>query len=270
MAGEWVLLTLCLVLVCLRIFLRLVKSRERLLFSDIILIISVIDAIGLIICDTLTFHIGAMDNEIYSVELSKISFSSNYFYDVGIGFPKMGMLAYYWGIFPTSRPKLRWALYAVTAYVCASYITILWDDTFFCGGDVSVQWSQDEDACSVFWADDPFYINFALNLSCYIFVYGLPLFLLKNAPKSIIPGIMVTFGMGLLTLIVCVVRFAGLETITDQDNLVYIMSMLEMAMAILTTTLPGLLSLFNVGKTYDIESTPESPTVGEEKHTNIN
>jgi hypothetical protein len=110
-----------------------------------------------------------MDDWAPSVALSKVSFASNYFYDVGMGFPKISMLAFYWGIFPTNRPTLRKAVYAVTAYVCTAYFVVLWIDTFYCGVPVSVQWSQEEGACSVFYATTPFYFNFAVNLSSYVF-----------------------------------------------------------------------------------------------------
>lgn len=117
----------------------------------------------------MTYKLGVMDDWAPSVALSKVSFASNYFYDVGMGFPKMSMLAFYWGIFPTNRPTLRKAVYAVTAYVCTAYMIVLWMDTFYCGVPVSVQWSQEEGACSVFYAPIPFYFNFAMNLSSYIF-----------------------------------------------------------------------------------------------------
>jgi hypothetical protein len=32
-----------------------------------------------------------------------------------------------------------------------------------------VQWSQDPEACSVFYATEPFYFNFAMNQSSYVF-----------------------------------------------------------------------------------------------------
>lgn len=110
-----------------------------------------------------------MDNYATSVALKKVSFASNYFYDVGMGFPKMSMLAFYWGIFPANRPTLRKAVYAVTGYVFLVYFIVLWLDTFFCGVPVSVQWSPDPDACSVFYATEPFYFNFAMNQSSYVF-----------------------------------------------------------------------------------------------------
>lgn len=84
------------------------------------------------------------------------------------------MLAFYWGVFPSDRPTLRKAMYVVTAYVCCAYMTVLWIDTFYCGVPVSIQWSQEEGACSVFYADTPFYFNFSMNLSCYLFSKSSP------------------------------------------------------------------------------------------------
>jgi hypothetical protein len=85
------------------------------------------------------------------------------------------MLAFYWGVFPADRPALRKALYVITAYVCLGYTAILFDDTFYCGTPVSVQWSQEDGACSVFYAEPPFYFNTAVNLSSYIFSKSHPI-----------------------------------------------------------------------------------------------
>jgi hypothetical protein len=88
-----------------------------------------------------------------------------------MGFPKMSMLAFYWAYFQPSTgisSVMRKSLYGITAFVCLSYTAILWDDTFFCGKDVSIQWSQEDGACSVFYAPEPFILNFTLNLACYI------------------------------------------------------------------------------------------------------
>lgn len=87
-----------------------------------------------------------------------------------MGFPKLSMLAFYWSYFLPSNgisSAMRKTLYGITAFVCISYLVILFDDTFFCGKDVSVQWSQEEGACSVFYAPEPFILNFTLNLACY-------------------------------------------------------------------------------------------------------
>ncbi|KAK2051222.1 archaeal flagellin N-terminal-like domain-containing protein [Colletotrichum caudatum] len=246
MISEWILLMASYVFVGLRVYTRLFRLREKLVLSDYLLILSAVNALGLIICDTLTYQMGVMDNWEPSVALSKISFASNYFYDVGMGFPKMSMLAFYWAYFPAdTSPAMRKALWGISAFVGISYITILWDDTFFCGKDVSVQWSQEDGACSVFYAPEPFILNFTLNLACYIFVYFLPLTLLIQGVLKPSKGLNFTLVLGLLTIFTTIVRFICLKIGTGQENLVYPLSVLEMTLAITVVALPGLKPLLD-------------------------
>jgi hypothetical protein len=155
----------------MRVYTRLFHLRDRLDWSDKLLIASALDALGLIVCDTLTFQTGVMDEYAPSEELSKasfpdqtslprpfrpaspllpahastaqISFASNYFYDFGLGLPKLSMLAFYWASFNLGRRRaMRKMLWGTTAFVVACYLTSLFDDTFFCGRNVSVQWSR--------------------------------------------------------------------------------------------------------------------------------
>ncbi|KAE8828223.1 hypothetical protein PTNB73_06681 [Pyrenophora teres f. teres] len=213
----------------------------RLDWSDYLLLVSAADALGLIICDTLTYQMGVMDEYETSVKLSKISFASNYFYDVGMGFPKLSMLAFYWSFFNLSgHPSLRKMLFAFTGFVIACYLTILFDDTFFCGTPVSVQWSQEEGACSVFYAPEPFILNFTLNLACYLVVYAIPVVLLIKGVLRSSTGVALTFGLGGLTIASGIVRFVCLKVGTGQENLVYPLSMVEMALSIIVVSLPGL------------------------------
>ncbi|KAH7171630.1 archaeal flagellin N-terminal-like domain-containing protein [Fusarium sp. MPI-SDFR-AT-0072] len=255
--SEWILLAASYVFVGLRIYARLFRAREKLTWSDYLLLLSAVDALALIICDTLTFQMGVMDEYETSVKLSKISFASNYFYDVGMGFPKMSMLAFYWAYFLPSTGMssgMRKALYGITAFVCASYMAIFWDDTFFCGKDVSVQWSQEEGACSVFYAPEPFILNFTLNLACYLAVYTLPLILLVQGVLQPSKGVTATFVLGALTICTTIVRFVTLKVGTGQENLVYPMSMLEMALAITVVALPGLKPLVDRSPKHETRS----------------
>lgn len=71
--SEWILLAVSYVFVGLRIYARLFRLREKLAVSDWILILSAINALGLIICDTLTYQIGVLDDWTPSVALSKVS-----------------------------------------------------------------------------------------------------------------------------------------------------------------------------------------------------
>ncbi|KAG9694349.1 hypothetical protein KCU95_g5452, partial [Aureobasidium melanogenum] len=245
MISEWILLIAAWALVGLRMYTRLIVQKQKLRLSEYILLFSALIGLGLIICDTLTFELGVMDDWEPSVKLSKISFASNYFYDFGMGFPKLSMLAFYWGVFPADRPTLRKAMYVVTAYVCCAYMTVLWMDTFYCGVPVSVQWSQEEGACSVFYADTPFYFNFSMNLSCYLFIYGLPLFLLKGMSKEHKAAIYFTFSLGIIPALTTLIRFITLNTDSTEPNLVYILSMVEMATALAAVSVPGLKPLLD-------------------------
>ncbi|KAG9206246.1 hypothetical protein G6514_004970 [Epicoccum nigrum] len=248
MISEWILLVLAYAFVGARIYTRLIRLRQKLDWSDYLLIVSALDALALIICDTLTYQMGVLDDYETSVKLSKISFASNYFYDVGMGFPKLSMLAFYWAYFNlSSHPGLRKMLYGMTGFVVACYLTILFDDTFFCGSNVSVQWSQEDGACSVFYAPEPFILNFTLNLACYLVVYAIPTILLARGVLRSSRGVTLTFALGALTIISGIVRFVCLKVGTGQENLVYPLSMVEMTLSIIVVSLPGLKPLAGRG-----------------------
>lgn len=70
--SEWILLAASYVFVGLRIYARLFRAREKLTWSDYLLLLSAVDALALIICDTLTFQMGVMDEYETSVKLSKV------------------------------------------------------------------------------------------------------------------------------------------------------------------------------------------------------
>ncbi|KAH6693848.1 archaeal flagellin N-terminal-like domain-containing protein [Plectosphaerella plurivora] len=264
--SEWVLIAVAFVFVALRVYTRLVRLREKLTWADWLLVASAINALGLIICDTLTFQLGVMDNWEPSVALSKIGFASNYFYDVGMGFPKLSMVAFYWAYFPVeSSPGIRKVLWGITAFVCACYLAILFDDTFFCGSDVSVQWSQEEGACSVFYAPEPFILNFTLNLACYLVVYALPLALLIKGTLPASKGVTLTFVLGTLTIFTTIIRFVTLKVGTGQPNLVYPLSIVEMTLAIIVVALPGLKPLFD--RSSRRESSVETVDVNQQAKT---
>jgi hypothetical protein len=74
--SEWILLAIAYVFVGLRVYARLFRAREKLAWSDILLIISAFNALALIICDTLTFQMGVLDNYEVSVKLSKVRSTS--------------------------------------------------------------------------------------------------------------------------------------------------------------------------------------------------
>lgn len=73
--SEWILLVVAYVFVAARIYTRLFRLRQKLDWSDYLLIASALDALGLIICDTLTYQMGVLDEYETSVELSKVGYT---------------------------------------------------------------------------------------------------------------------------------------------------------------------------------------------------
>jgi hypothetical protein len=267
MISEWILLVFSYVFVAARVYTRLFRLREKMNWADWLLIASALDAMGLIICDTLTYRMGVLDNYEESVKLKKISFASNYFYDFGMGFPKLSMLAFYWTFFDLkAQPAMRKMLWGMTAFVVVCYLTVLFDDTFFCGGNVSVQWSLEEGACSVFYAPEPFILNFTLNLACYLVCYAVPLILLGQGILKKSTGVTLTFCLGALTIISGIVRFASLKIGTGQENLVYPLSMVEMTLSIIVVSVPGLKPLLG-GSTASVNGSTGTTMNETERYT---
>jgi len=131
------------------------------------------------------------------------------------------MLAFYCAYFKLGgERRLRRLLRFTTAFVIVCYLTTLFDDTFFCGRIVSVQWSQEQGACSVFYAREPFILNFALGLACYLAIYSIPIVLLFHGILQASPGIKLTVVLGSLPISAGVIRFVCLNVKIDQENLV--------------------------------------------------
>jgi hypothetical protein len=61
--------------VAARIYTRLFRLRSKLDWSDYLLLASALVALGLIICDTLTYQMGVMNEYETSEKLSKVPFS---------------------------------------------------------------------------------------------------------------------------------------------------------------------------------------------------
>jgi hypothetical protein len=161
--------------------------------SDSFLIASILNAIGLFATDVLTYKWGGMADDdapepstAQLVALKKVShllvwsgldwllrhqvqFAGNVFYDTGIYWPKLAILALYFRLVPPTMPTLRKALYAVTIFTGCAMVTTFFLDTFWCGRQVSVQWSPEEGACNTFNSKEVFRIDWATNVTTDVF-----------------------------------------------------------------------------------------------------
>jgi len=72
------MLVLAYILVGLRVSVRLMLKQRHLVVSDGLLLLGALCLLGLVICDTITFHAGAMsDFSMKSEELGKVARTCN-------------------------------------------------------------------------------------------------------------------------------------------------------------------------------------------------
>ncbi|CAJ0553193.1 Ff.00g117050.m01.CDS01 [Fusarium sp. VM40] len=251
---EAVLLGVSALLVLARLTLRTIRQRQSLTISDWFLIASLLDAAALFGTDTAAYNLGGMDEYdpnapersiTDQITLKKVAFAGNYFYDTGIYLPKLALLALYFKLIPQTLPMLRKFLYGTTAMTGTFMITTCFLDTFWCGANVSVNWEIDG-ACSTFDSKDVFRIDWALNFVSDLLVFALPFPLLFGLQLSrrYKVGLVAIFASGLITLGASIGRFITIDTIHAWTN-VYVLSMTEIAAAIVVVSLPALKSLLH-------------------------
>ncbi|KAI4713146.1 hypothetical protein J4E89_002125 [Alternaria sp. Ai002NY15] len=252
---EATLMALAIFLASGRLVPRLLQ-RQYPTVSDSLLIASILDAIGLFVTDYLTYIWGGMtDNAEAStarvIALKKVQFAGNAFYDTGIYWPKLAILALYYRLIPPTMPWLRKALYAVTLFTGSAMVSTFFLDTFWCGRQVSSNWSPDEAACNTFSSKEVFRIDWSLNITSDVFIFALPFPLLRSLQlrRRQIWGLVATFSLGIVTIAMSVLRFATIEVIYAWTN-VYVLSMTEMAVAIMVVSLPSMRSFLRRGSLF--------------------
>ncbi|KAL5378365.1 hypothetical protein DPSP01_009122 [Paraphaeosphaeria sporulosa] len=233
--------------------------------SDSFLIASILNMLALFITDTMTYKLGGMSDagpsEADLIKLKKVQFAGNYFYDTGIYLPKLAIVALYYRLIPPTMPWLRKALYIVSAFVGAAMVTTCFLDTFWCGRQVSSNWSTDEEACNTFASKEVFRTDWALNVTSDLSIFTLPFPLLYKLQlgRRQIWGLVITFGLGVITISVSVVRFATIEVIQAWTN-VYVLSMAEMSVSIMVVALPSMRSFLRRGSLFSSKKTYGSST----------
>ena len=64
---------------------------------------------------------------------------SIYFFDTGLYFPKVSLVAFYWWLIPQGFRRLRYAVYATTAIVVACFVASILCDTLL-APNISDNW----------------------------------------------------------------------------------------------------------------------------------
>ncbi|WAO91732.1 Hypothetical protein NCS54_00921300 [Fusarium falciforme] len=241
---EWTFMVLAYVFVACRLYVRLCMRGLRLYSADYWLIVGLMSCQGLLICDTLTYSMNAMDDfTITSVSLDKIRFATNYFFDTGIYFPKFSIIAFYYNLIPPTHPQMRIALYILTFITGAFALVTFFGDTFWCGPDPSVNWRRTSDeSCTVFAAMDLMRLNWSLNFITEVLNVAFPFPLifdlsLRSRREKVALGAI--FALGTITIGVSVGRFVTMLHVSN-DISIYIWATAEICISVIVVALSAL------------------------------
>lgn len=239
--ANGVLLSVAGLVILLRAWIRIGIERRSPILSDWLVAIGWIFALGWVICCAITYRMGALDEySVTTVPLLKVYFASNYFFDIGLYFPKASLLALYCKVFQVHFKRLRIALYITILYVTLCWITSFCLDTVWCL-PIRNNWSISESQGSVWNSWAVFRINYAFNVSSDCIVFILPFFLLPyiHFPRRQKWALVGVFSLGLITIATSVSRFLfeNFNLQTSSDN---IWCTAEMCCACIVVSLPSL------------------------------
>ncbi|PVI07948.1 hypothetical protein DM02DRAFT_237013 [Periconia macrospinosa] len=242
-AIEWSLFTLAMILVCARVSVHIRMRNTTMHLSDTFLMMAVVSALGLLICDTLTYKAGAMTTfQEPTVDIWKVRFATNYVFDFGVYLPKFSMLAFYYRIVPCTAPQTRMALYGITAFILVSSMATLLADTFWCGPDPRVNRSNELTKCTVFTSMALVKMNWALHFTSEIMLFVLPLPLIGGlhlSQRREKTGLLFVFLLGAITIVVSTARFIAMMILSN-DIMIYILATAEFTIAIMILSLISL------------------------------
>ncbi|OBS28458.1 hypothetical protein FPOA_02396 [Fusarium poae] len=263
MSFEWSLMVIAYVLVAARVYVRLWLRNARLYSADYLLFAGLAACQGLLICDTLTFRMNAMDDfTINSVALKKIRFATNYFFDFGIYFPKFSILAFYFNLVPCTHPGMRTLLYALTGLTACFSLVTFFSDTFWCGPDPSVNWlDTDEEHCQAFMSMELMRLNWSMNFTSEVLnvLYPLPLLKeLKVNSRRKRAGLAIIFGLGFITIIVSIGRFIQ-TTFVSNDISIYIWATAEICISVMVVASTALRPLLRKMSNISMLSSHDRP-----------
>ncbi|CVK91302.1 uncharacterized protein FMAN_09445 [Fusarium mangiferae] len=265
MGFEWSFMTLAYIAVACRIYVRVVMRKARLFSADYWLIVGLLSCQGLLICDTITYSMDAMNNfTIDNVTIRKIRFATNHFFDTGIYFPKFSIIAFYFNLVPISQPKMRIALYGLAGLTVSFAIITFFCDWFWCGPDPSVNWAKGEQECTSFTSMTLMRLLWSMNFISEVLNVAYPIPLLAtlkmtSTRKKI--GLAVVFSLGVITIAVSVGRFITMVYV-DNAISIYIWATAEICISVivvaLTAVRPLLRKLTNLKSTTLLTSQDQS------------
>ncbi|EUC29016.1 hypothetical protein COCCADRAFT_29846 [Bipolaris zeicola 26-R-13] len=236
MVIEWCLYVTSIMLAGCRFGVHIQNKTTSMFVADMWLGLAVVNCTALIACDTATYRANEMSNFISPSEhVRRLRHATMYLFDGGLFIPKFSMLAFYIRIIPATSPKMRKGLWAVVCFVIVAAITAYVAITFWCGTDIAINWSDKPDACSAFSAKPLGQLTWSLNIISEIFIFFLPLPVIKSLNfryRREKAGLLCMFMLGSLTITSSLVRFAVQDLVVNNLPM-YVLAMAEYTISIM-------------------------------------
>ncbi|KAL6703043.1 hypothetical protein ACN47E_010250 [Coniothyrium glycines] len=246
---QALLLAIALIVTVLRCWVRIRISCRSLVLADYLVWCGWACTAGWFICSIKALRL-QIDHPLHGEDLVTDSadylttvFVAQYFFDIGIFFPKAALCAFYAWLVPRGLTNIRIALYACISFLAMAFVTTLLTDTLI-APKISDNWSIENQLNSTWNSYTCFAVAWALNFSTDIVLFCFPFFLisgLKLHRRQKI-GLIGVFSLGLITMTICLSRFI-VYTVTDfglDDASGNAWSTAEMCTAVIVVSLPSL------------------------------
>ncbi|KAK2609475.1 hypothetical protein N8I77_002972 [Diaporthe amygdali] len=238
-ALEWAFFVLAFAFLVARLWVRYSLRQYQAWISDVLLMVALVCTAGNIMCDTLIYRVnGLMEYKNVTQYLGKIRFTTKFFFDAGLYFPKFSLVMSYSAMVPVTEPRMRIFLTCIATYLVLACLTAIFADTFWCGSYVSINWLNPHE-CSSFSNPHLQKLTWTMNIlgELLLFIFPFPILnSLKFTQLREKIGLGLIFAMGLFTILVSTGRFMFMIFLTNDISL-SVWTTVEMSISVMVVSL---------------------------------
>ncbi|KAG8158084.1 hypothetical protein KVR01_011845 [Diaporthe batatas] len=236
---EWGFFVLAFSFLLARFWVRVSLRQYQAWVSDVLLVVALVCTMGNIMCDTLIYKVdGLLEYKHVTQYLGKVRFSTKFFFDAGLYFPKFSLLMNYSTMVPLTEPRMRMFLGIIAVYLVLACLTAIFADLFWCGVDVSINWLNPL-KCSSFSNPHLQKVTWAMNILGELLLFIFPFPILKSLKFTELRekiGLALIFALGLFTILVSTGRFMFMLFLTNDISL-SVWTTVEMCISVMVVSL---------------------------------
>ncbi|KAF2663855.1 hypothetical protein BT63DRAFT_113357 [Microthyrium microscopicum] len=239
MIADSVMIISAYTLVIIRLWFRLVYQKLSVTASDFFLLVASAELLAMMLILIKEHEMGAMEGHYKQTpEFRKLSIVTVLLYDTSLYMLKFSIISFYFKLFPAGMTTLRMLLKVTLVFTILCSLSAVFMAIFWCGFDIRVHFDV-HGKCS-FWDTKLFLGDWIMNMmtDLVILLLPFPLLLKLELNRRQVAGLCVTFGLGVITMIVSVFRFV---TVKQHSFLpLYVWSVAEISTGIMVVSLPAL------------------------------